>query len=412
MTVDNATKVGKVLHCLPTEFDSFRQSWRLQKDDTATFTELQTQLLATEADLKSRDPVATATGDAFYGKSGGNKKRFGRGQGLKDKRTNDSKGSGDKKRHVKCFKCNKLGHYKRECPLNRNDDNGDDERNGTSGFMVSGGNAMSAVCQEQWLGDSAAFAHITANRHWFSSFETTAPESVVVGGDEVLYSEGKGTIEVEVYNGKSWSKNRLLDVRYVPDFGRANLFSIGAITERGFHVMLDKQGCRVYCGKTLELTGWKSGTMFKMNMKTVIPRQEMVSKSLPLRLWHERLGHINTRKIRLMDKNELVDGLNLDTKSSEEFFCKGCVLGAMTHASHKSAEERDCKVGEFIHADLCGPMNEASLGGAKYFVCYKDEKSGYRRVFCLKDKTETLGTFKTFCNEVEVQTKKIGRAHV
>lgn len=47
-------------------------------------------------------------------------------------------------------------------------------------------------------------------------------------------------------------------------------------------------------------------------------------------------------------------------------------------------------------------MQEDSVGGAKYFLCLKDDYSRYRRVFFLKSKVEVVNCLKTFLNEADV----------
>lgn len=70
--------IGKVVHCLPPEYESFRQSWRLISTSSSTFSDLQAKLIAAEADLKSRNLLSINEGDAFYNYGGsgseGNKK--------------------------------------------------------------------------------------------------------------------------------------------------------------------------------------------------------------------------------------------------------------------------------------------------------------------------------------------------
>ena len=402
--VDDATKIGKVLHCLPMEYDSFRQSWRLTKDDKATFTDLQSQLLATEADIKSRDPLVASGGEAFYGKNvngGANRNR-------KSKYDSDAADKKEKarKKNIVCFNCNKKGHYKRECRQLKQKDESDTSREEDSdnGFVVSD-QAFPGLEADQWLGDSGASSHITSHREWFVSFKETSPHPIRVGGDKVLNGRGIGTIMVDIFDGKSWSRSNLLEVRFVPEFGSVNLFSLGSVVRRKMFVTMDANGTCIKRGRKTLIVGRLSGTMTIMGIRTVVPESALVAKSCSLRLWHERLGHISTQTIRTMVKNDLVNGLELDKMSKDDFFCKGCVLGAMVRGTHKAVvDSRDCKPGEFIHADVCGPTSEPSIGGSKYFVCYKDEASGYRRVFCIKDKSQVLGTFKTFCTEVAVDT--------
>jgi len=59
---------------------------------------------------------------------------------------------------------------------------------------------------------------------------------------------------------------------------------------------------------------------------------------------------------------------------------------------------------ERLHADLAGPINPKSLGGASYFLLLKDEYSGYKLVKFLKSKTEVLEKIKTVAGEATLAT--------
>lgn len=56
-------------------------------------------------------------------------------------------------------------------------------------------------------------------------------------------------------------------------------------------------------------------------------------------------------------------------------------------------------VGELINADVNGPMNTKSIGGAQYFVCFKDDYSKFRKLFFLKHKNEVCEVLEHFLNE-------------
>ncbi|KRZ89053.1 Retrovirus-related Pol polyprotein from transposon TNT 1-94 [Trichinella sp. T8] len=120
-------------------------------------------------------------------------------------------------------------------------------------------------------------------------------------------------------------------------------------------------------------------------------------------LWHQRLGHISVEKIKTMMQRKLVDGLR--ATAEEKFFCEGCVFGSMTRKPHKEVTERRQSVpGEIIHADVCGPFIHPSVGGNRYFICFKDESSGYRKVYFMKTKDEVLRCLKTVLTEIKQET--------
>ena len=403
---DESSLIGKVIHCLPQEFDSFRQSWRLTSTGDSTFTKLQSELLAAEADMKARDPLASATGDAFYGKGSS------RGQGQTGTR---SFGGGKKKsgKEVICYSCQKPGHMKRDCPKlklkkkeQKKKQKSDSEEEDKASGYVSAMSAYSINLEDGWIADSGAFAHITSRREWFSSFREVVGKPIKVGGGRLVHSVGVGTIKVQGFNGKVWKEQVLNNVQYVPNFGSANLFSLGAASKKGFECSLDNKGIKLERKGRIHLVGKiMSNNLYQLALKVDPVHHALVVKPDSLKLWHERFGHVDTKKIKLMARKDLVDGLNVQEGSSGDFFCKGCTLGAMSRRSHPSAKEkRSCLPGEFIHSDVCGPFSTESVGGSRYYVCFKDEACGYRHVYCIKEKSLVLDKFKEFKALVEIET--------
>ncbi|KAG2871198.1 hypothetical protein PC117_g28313 [Phytophthora cactorum] len=61
---------------------------------------------------------------------------------------------------------------------------------------------------------------------------------------------------------------------------------------------------------------------------------------------------------------------------------------------------------ELLHFDICGPMEENSLGGSKYLLLIVDEASGCMKGFCLRAKSESEGCIKTYTMKVQTQFGK------
>lgn len=67
-------------------------------------------------------------------------------------------------------------------------------------------------------------------------------------------------------------------------------------------------------------------------------------------------------------------------------------------------ERRASKALQLVHTDLCGPMENASIGGSKYFMLFVDDYSRKQSIYFLKNKNEALETFKGYKAYVEKQT--------
>jgi hypothetical protein len=57
--------------------------------------------------------------------------------------------------------------------------------------------------------------------------------------------------------------------------------------------------------------------------------------------------------------------------------------------------------GDVIHADVCGPMQEDSFQGSRYFVMFKADFLQYRAVYFLKKKSEVSEKLKMFLAEAK-----------
>jgi transposase InsO family protein len=67
-------------------------------------------------------------------------------------------------------------------------------------------------------------------------------------------------------------------------------------------------------------------------------------------------------------------------------------------------KERSAVLREFVHADVCGPIKEKSIGGARYYLLFKDDSIGYMYVYFLKQKSEVFTYFKQMIKELERDT--------
>ncbi|KRY83042.1 Retrovirus-related Pol polyprotein from transposon TNT 1-94 [Trichinella pseudospiralis] len=263
------------------------------------------------------------------------------------------------------------------------------------------------------LFNSQAFKLITRNRQWFSTLEIIEPQGVRIGNDKMMYAVGIGTIDVEVFNGKQWIASVLNDVLYVPEFGSSCLFSLGAAAARGYKIIMDNFNIRLIMNNRTELVGYKDGDLCTLLIRRLSDNTSMSAmlterETHSFELWHQRLGHISVEKIKTMMQRKLVDGLR--ATAEEKIFCEGCVLGSMTRKPHKEVTERRQSVpGEIIHADVCGSFIHPSVGGNRYFICFKDESSGYRKVYFMKTKDEVLRCLKIALTEIKQETgqKKI-----
>lgn len=61
---------------------------------------------------------------------------------------------------------------------------------------------------------------------------------------------------------------------------------------------------------------------------------------------------------------------------------------------------------EVVHSDVCGPFEDHTIGGNKYFVSFADDYSQIFWIYVINRKEEVFATFKRFNILVKKQSEK------
>lgn len=191
------------------------------------------------------------------------------------------------------------------------------------------------------------------------------------------------------------------DVLYVPA-ARRNLFSVVSVLDKGMKFTSSKNGCEFAKSGVVKACGKRVDQLFKMMLRVKTPKKTCIgeinlSTKDYLHVWHERLGHQNRNHVRKFLKKNNIDFID------DDHFCSSCIEGKQHRNSFQQRQQRAELPGEIMHADLCGPMETASLGGAKYFLCFTCDYSRLRIVYFLKEKSETIGKINEMLQVVKNQ---------
>ena len=107
-------------------------------------------------------------------------------------------------------------------------------------------------------------------------------------------------------------------------------------------------------------------------------------------LWHQRLGHIGEKGLRILHRNSMVEGMS--NFSLDFNFCERCVYGKQNRVSFPSSAKRVNKVLELVHSDVFGPVSVPSLGKFVNYVSFVHDFSRNTWLYLLRKKSD-------FCNQ-------------
>ncbi|XP_039144872.1 uncharacterized protein LOC120282179 [Dioscorea cayenensis subsp. rotundata] len=144
--------------------------------------------------------------------------------------------------------------------------------------------------------------------------------------------------------------------------GRRELFRDLDETKSGYSALFSNQACYIKDAKTGQLVIKVQMTTNKMFPLDIAQMENygLVSKELNTSiLWHLSYGHLSEKGLKLLHKKEIVFGL---PQMDQLEVCEACIYRKQNRRAFPgSANWRDSSQLELIHADVCGPMQMASL---------------------------------------------------
>eukprot|EP00253_Pinus_taeda_P027858 PITA_27858 len=187
------------------------------------------------------------------------------------------------------------------------------------------------------------------------------------------------------------------------------------LIDSGVKTVFEKDTCKMVRGALVLMRGVRIGTLYKLQGSTVVDGcnsamvpengvENLVVSGEKTMLWHQRLGHIGEKGLRILHGKGMVEGMS---NSSLDFdFCENCVYGKQNRVSLPSGGKRTKQILELVHSDVFGLVKVPSLGKSVYYVSFIDDFSRNTWIYFLKKKSKSLTGLKEFKALVENQTEK------
>lgn len=321
-----------------------------------------------------------------------------------------------KKKVLQCFGCKQEGHKLADCPKKKESETKNVKQKSRAHLAEEGGGvcfvgvAKGAVAPDessrlQWFIDSGCSDHLVNDRALFDKLEPleSPVEIAVAKNGETILAKHSGTVRVLALVQGKYTECFVNNVLFVPEL-RCNLFSVLRVDQIGMKVTYQSGKVWIHRGSELVACGSRYGKLYRLDFFT---EERGASESLmscgriskDLELWHRRFGHLNTKSIEKLIREEMVVGLKPTSGCADKqiVVCEPCVTGKQTRKPFVVRDtKRSSRVLELIHSDVCGPVTPVGLDEVRYFVTFIDDWSHFTMTFLIATKDEVFECFRQY----------------
>ncbi|GBL87266.1 Retrovirus-related Pol polyprotein from transposon TNT 1-94 [Araneus ventricosus] len=410
IVIDEDLTSVMLLYSLPDNFETFRVAIE-SRDELPKLDTLRIKIID---EWQSRADQSLSKDDGAYAAKFENQFRNQRFKAkMKTKETVDDRKRNTPKPHrsikIKCWICGLEGHVSRECEQKKNL-----KTHSAVGFWVA--NFSDARDRSQWILDSGCTTHMCNNESFFEYIEPSNEKCVKLADKSEAKVQGHGKTNFPAIVNGQLSYVHSNETLYMPSLSY-NLLSVAKLTNLGFNVQFNGQSADIVNPlQDMKLKADRVGDLYllrteekKDNTASTVSTSMDTPSSGDFKKWHARLGHLNKIDIMNAIKNCSFEGLkcsnikfsNIDISN---FDCEICIKGKLTKSPFTNVHSRSNVKLKILHTDLCGPMKVRSIGNARYFITFIDDKTGWTEVRFLKNKSEACEKFKEVKNLLERQS--------
>ena len=294
---------------------------------------------------------------------------------------------------VKCFNCQKKGHFTRDCT---------EPKKVTNSLTFSNIRVFSHVLVAHslpdWIVDTGVTKHVGCVDYCRVPRGT---HKVFVGNGTSEDAIGVNSYQLHLRSGRTLLLHDVLHVLGI----QHNLLSVTALISFGFSFEFSNNGLVIFADGILYGPRSYMDCFIKLDLN--VSSHSFVNSAssyviginnIDSTTWHARLHHIGRDRITRLAREGLLGSL---TKVDLQL-CEPCLVGKACRKPFRMTK-RAAQPIEVVHSEICGPMNKKARHWASYFLTLIDDYSRYGYVYLLSDRREALDCFKRFVADVTPQ---------